>query len=128
MRKLSEDLEGVYDVLVSQGLQIRRETYDPTHFGNAMLELSSPDMCVQFIRDRGQTMVNLQGVGKRWVSLETLLEYMGEDLQLDFDVLRVGSALAERLEKIRGILADHGEYLADSEARKRSAVIRRFTN
>ena len=53
------------------------ETYEPSHFGNALLILKGPSYAIRFVRDRGQIFVDVAGTLGKWVDGNRLLEGIG---------------------------------------------------
>src|SRR5690349_15776337 len=108
MGRLSEELKDVIDVLVeSEGFNINDEIYDPSSFGNARLELAAKDVVIEFARDRGQTIVNLQKRGtEETCTLETVLGLIGGPEKIGFETRQVSSILLKYLAPIRKALVE----------------------
>ena len=95
---------GVATLAESKGMKLLREEYDPSSFGNAVVELASVDFDLRVVRDRGDIRIEISPPGEAdWHDLVNILAFLGEK-PISADVESLGAALSARYDRVAALM------------------------
>lgn len=100
----SEAVRSVFSCLINTlKLRLLKETYDPKHFGNSIIELRGDTIWIRVVRDRGQVFVDIASPvdPDNWYDLERVLEAVGSKTETPMspdspETLELSAKLIER--------------------------------
>lgn len=119
LEKIAPDIA---KLAAEKGMRTVRESYDPSSFGNAVIELASGDFDLRVVRDRGQTAIEISPSGKAdWHDVTNVLAFINADSSSD-DATGTGRTLAAKYHQVAALLtSDLDRVGLTAFERKRSA-------
>lgn len=101
-QKLAPDIAKLAE---SKGMKLLREDYDPSSFGNAVVELESVDLNLRVVRDRGDIRIEVSPPGEGdWHDLVNVMTFLGEE-SIPADVNSLGIALSARYDHVAALMS-----------------------
>jgi hypothetical protein len=101
---LSEIASPIADFVNQRGMRVVVERQDQASFGNAVVEVTSPDFDLRIVRDRGQVALDVSASGQgEWHSLENVLAFICKEPP-PADIPLLIRRLSENLDKVAALM------------------------
>jgi hypothetical protein len=105
-----------------KSMRIVNEWYDPSSFGNAIVEIASANFNLRVIRDRGQVTVEIRPSEKcDWHNLENILAFINRDPSYQHSTSSI-SALSENYDKVVALMAEDLSKIGFTEFEERQSA------
>jgi hypothetical protein len=122
-----EAAKGSLAPFVARGFIVRFEEFNPSVFGNLVIELASPDLFVRLVRDRGQYFLDLRNPrDDEWFDEETVLRLIGETEAADDLVSRKWTSAVPAVAAICDRFAAILEAFSDARYQQTKAELQRL--
>ena len=123
---LDELREVVVDLVCDHKLRITRIAYFPERFGNALIELSSPNMTILFLRDRGEIFVDVSNAQGESFPLEAVLASIRITCSMRGRPPEIAAIVRDNFAVIEDAVNHRLEELRAECSRRRSELICKF--
>jgi hypothetical protein len=100
------------NLLQRYGFKKVEEIYKPEEFGNALIKMESSDFQLRFLRDKGQSFVDISPLGTdRWYQLQYVLEFVDSNIRPDDfgsppKIDKLSESLDKNYYKVRNLFLD----------------------